>query len=301
MLFSSLINKKLVNLDLKSCDKQSAVKEMVLPLKEFGYDDDVENIVNMVMEREKIAPTYLGEGIAIPHARIDGLKDFYIIIGRSAEGIDYKSEKGFKVNLIFLILSGKTKNKIMLQTLAAVAKLVKNKENREKILKAGDPAELIEFIENSGIKVKEALTNSDIMEPPLVFFNPEMTIKEAAIVFLKNNMMCAPVVDGDNMLIGEVRESDIVEIGLPKYMNHLSNLSFLKDFEPFEEFFKKEDIIRVKDIIRKDPQTVAPDTSIVEAAFLLVKKKTERIFVVNNGKLIGSITARDIITKVLQI
>lgn len=301
MLFSSLINEKLVNLDLKSGDKQSAIKELVLPLKEFGYDDNVENIVDMVMDREKIATTYLGEGVAIPHARIDGLKDFYIIIGRSAGGIDYHPEKGHKASLVFLILSGKTKNKIMLQTLAAIAKLVKDRDVKEKLLKENEPSELIKIIENTGIKVKEALTNSDIMEPPLVFFHPDMTIKEAAVIFFKNNMMCAPVVDEDNMLIGEVHESDIIEVGLPKYMNHLSNLAFLKDFEPFEEFFKKEDIIRIKDIARKNPQTVAPDTSIVETAFLLVKKKTERVFVVNNGKLIGYITARDIITKVLQI
>ena len=301
MLFSSLINEKLVNLDLKSGDKQSVIKELVLPLKEFGYDDNVENIVNMVIEREKIAPTYLGEGVAIPHARIDGLKDFYIIIGRSLKGVSYHAGKECKANLIFLILSGKTKNKIMLQTLVAIAKLVKEKDVKEKILKAGEPSDLIKIIENTGINVKEALTNSDIMEPPLVFFYPDMTIKEAAVIFFKSNMMCAPVVDENNMLIGEVHESDIVEVGLPKYMNHLSNLSFLKDFEPFEEFFKKEDIIRIKDIAGKNPQTVAPDTSIVETAFLLVKKKTERVFVVNNGKLIGSITARDIISKVLQI
>ena len=58
---------------------------------------------------------------------------------------------------------------------------------------------------------------------------------------------------------------------------------------------------KVENIFSKKPHTVAPDSSIVEAAFILAAKKTERVFVVDNGKLLGSITARDIIIKILQI
>ncbi|MCK5655993.1 MAG: PTS sugar transporter subunit IIA [Candidatus Aureabacteria bacterium] len=301
MLFSSIINKKLINIDLKSRTREDALRELILPLKDLGYDADIEKMFKMVMEREAVATTYTGKGVAIPHARIEGLKDFYVLIGRSAKGVNYVEETGEKANLIFMVLSEKTKNRIMLQALSSIAKLMKNDKVKKDILSVRTAAGMIEIIEKTNIKLKEALTNSDIMEPPSITLSPDMTIKEAVIVFFKHNVMCLPVVDSDNNLLGEIHESDIVGIGLPKYMNLLSNLSFLKDFEPFEEFFKKEDVIKVGNVFSKKSHAVAPDSSIVEAAFILAAKKTERVFVVDSGKLLGSITARDIIIKILQI
>ncbi|MCK5161331.1 MAG: PTS sugar transporter subunit IIA, partial [Candidatus Aureabacteria bacterium] len=146
MLFSSIINKKLINIDLKSRTREDALRELILPLKDLGYDADIEKMFKMVMEREAVATTYTGKGVAIPHARIEGLKDFYVLIGRSAKGVNYVEETGEKANLVFMVLSEKTKNRIMLQALSSIAKLMKNDKVKKDILSVRTAAGMIEII-----------------------------------------------------------------------------------------------------------------------------------------------------------
>ena len=90
---------------------------------------DAETIYAAAWERERIMPTSLGNGVAIPHARLDGLKAPIVAVGFSAGGIDFDARDGLPARLIFLVLTPTDDNRTQLQILADIGRLFKTEQN----------------------------------------------------------------------------------------------------------------------------------------------------------------------------
>ncbi len=103
MKFSDVLNERYINLDIKSKDKEGAIKELLslLPVKENEKDA----IFHTIMKRESLGTTGIGKGIAIPHTRTLILKDIIVLVGVSRGGIDFESIDKKPAHFIFLILA----------------------------------------------------------------------------------------------------------------------------------------------------------------------------------------------------
>ena len=90
-------------------------------------------IVDSVLEREKLGSTGFGNGVAIPHGKIDGLKSIYAMLVRLAEPVEYKAIDGAPVDLVFLMLSPPDAGAEHLKALAAISRVVRNAATLEKL------------------------------------------------------------------------------------------------------------------------------------------------------------------------
>ena len=90
-------------------------------------------IVDSVLERERLGSTGFGNGVAIPHGKIDGLKSIYAMLVRLAEPLDYKAIDGAPVDLIFLMLSPPDAGAQHLKALASVSRTIRNGTTLEKM------------------------------------------------------------------------------------------------------------------------------------------------------------------------
>ena len=90
-------------------------------------------IVVSVLERERLGSTGFGNGVAIPHGKIDGLKSIYAMLVRLAEPLDYKAIDGAPVDLIFLMLSPPDAGAQHLKALASVSRTIRNGTTLEKM------------------------------------------------------------------------------------------------------------------------------------------------------------------------
>ena len=90
-------------------------------------------IVDSVLERERLGSTGFGNGVAIPHGKIEGLKSIYAMLVRLAEPLDYKAIDGAPVDLIFLMLSPPDAGAQHLKALAAVSRTIRNGTTLEKM------------------------------------------------------------------------------------------------------------------------------------------------------------------------
>lgn len=301
MKLSSILENELIDVNLEANSKEEAIRKLVdrasTQIKEISSD----KIFHYVMERESQLSTGIGEGVAIPHARIKEVEDFIVTIGLMHKGVDFDTKDKEPVKIIILILTNNFKNNFMIQSLAAFSKLLKNYDTRENLLKAKSAVDVIRIIDRTNIYIKKTLTAKDIMRTEVSSLKLEMTMKEVVILFFTNNVQGAPVVNDKNEIIGELAEFHILKIGLPEYISMLNDLSFLQSFEPFEEFFKKEEILKVKDIYSKEFVAVSEETSIVEIAFLMISKKARRIYVTRGKELIGLVNRHDLLTKVLYV
>ena len=97
----------------------------------LGYDSEV--IVETIAERERLGSTGFGNGVAIPHGKVEGLKRIYAMVVRLAEPLDYKAIDGQPVDMVFLLLSPPDAGAEHLKALAAVSRIVRHGPTLEKL------------------------------------------------------------------------------------------------------------------------------------------------------------------------
>lgn len=90
-------------------------------------------ILASLTEREKLGSTGLGQGVAIPHGKIEGIERIYGLFARIAEPVDYKAIDGCKVDLVFLLLSPPDAGAEHLKALAAVSRVIRDGSTLEKM------------------------------------------------------------------------------------------------------------------------------------------------------------------------
>jgi fructose-specific phosphotransferase system IIA component len=107
MKFSDFVKSDSIRADLVAEDKEAVIRELVGCLVESGQlnGDDQENIVEAILKREKLGSTGIGRGIAVPHTKHASVDQPVGTVGVSAQGIDFESLDGEKVQLFFMLIS----------------------------------------------------------------------------------------------------------------------------------------------------------------------------------------------------
>lgn len=102
-----------------------------------------ETILDALLEREMLGSTGIGDGVAIPHARLHGIVDEPLLVfGRSREGIYFNSLDDQNVHLLFLLVSSDADVGNHLRTLARISRIFKDPCVRKGLLTAPDPASI---------------------------------------------------------------------------------------------------------------------------------------------------------------
>ena len=97
------------------------------------------DILASVSEREKLGSTGFGNGVAIPHGKIEGLDRIYCLFARLAEPVEYKAIDGRPVDLVFLLLSPPDAGGEHLKALAAISRVTRHDAILEKMRGARSP------------------------------------------------------------------------------------------------------------------------------------------------------------------
>ncbi|MEW6621145.1 MAG: PTS sugar transporter subunit IIA [bacterium] len=140
MKLAELLSVEVIETDLKATDKDSVLKELVDLLFKAGEITNREKILEAVKEREKLMSTGIGHGVAIPHAKCEGINTLLAAFGRSKKGIDFQSLDGEPVYLFFLLLSPENVTGPHIKALAKISRLLKHHYVRE-ILKTAETSE----------------------------------------------------------------------------------------------------------------------------------------------------------------
>ena len=135
-------------IDLKGKNKQDVLKELVEVTGAAPEVNDKNDFYISIIKREKIMSTGIGIGLAVPHVKIDSVKDFVMAIGRKKEGIDFDSLDGKPVYLVIMIGANTNQRDDYLKVLARISLLLKNQEFRNKMINAADADEIIALLKD---------------------------------------------------------------------------------------------------------------------------------------------------------
>jgi len=142
---SDYLKEENIIMELSSTNKKDAIKELASLLKNAPQIEDFNKFLEDVFQREELGTTGIGQGVALPHARSEVVKNFVICFGRSKKGIDFEALDEEPVHLIFLIGNPKEDVENYLKTLAHLSRLLKKEKFRTSLMEAKNPQEIIEI------------------------------------------------------------------------------------------------------------------------------------------------------------
>lgn len=128
---------------LESSSKDDALAELVTLVGESDEITDVERLREAILEREQIMSTGIGLGIAIPHAKIDSVRDFVVGFGKTQMPLDFNSLDGNPVRFIVLIAGPTDQQERYLQLLARITLKLKDSAVRRRLTEAEDVEALL--------------------------------------------------------------------------------------------------------------------------------------------------------------
>ena len=138
--------KDLVVHELQASEKSEVLKEMVSTLKDAGLDVDVENALKVLNDREKLGTTGIGDGIAIPHGKLECLEEIVVVVGRSSEGVDFESLDMQPCKIFFMVLAPEQGAGAHLKVLAQISRQLKDEAFRQAFIDTEDKQELLKLL-----------------------------------------------------------------------------------------------------------------------------------------------------------
>lgn len=138
MKIDSFLKFEAVVPDLVSREKNGALQELahVLAKAVNGLDENL--IFKALAERERLGSTGIGDGIAIPHAKVNGPNQIFGALGRSKKGVDFESADGKPTHLLFLLIAPNNSVVSHLAALERVSKLLEKTEIRTMLMEVDD-------------------------------------------------------------------------------------------------------------------------------------------------------------------
>jgi len=141
---SQIISEELIVLELKGRKKRQIIDELASHVAE-EIELKTRELSKKILEREKMASTGIGHGVAIPHVLIEGLDRTRMVFGRSESGVPFEAADKAPVHLFFLIVGPKSASAEHLKLLSKLSRMVTNREFRRKLREADNPKEVMEI------------------------------------------------------------------------------------------------------------------------------------------------------------
>ncbi len=140
------LSKELIVADLKAEKKVDLLQELVEVLVKNNQVKDPNKALEVLLGREKLGSTGVGDGVAIPHAKFNEIKSLVAVFGRCRKGIDFESLDNKPTYLFFLFLAPENAASLHLKILARISRLLKRQDFRQSLIDAKDQEEIYRII-----------------------------------------------------------------------------------------------------------------------------------------------------------
>jgi len=132
--------------DLAGSDKRAILNELAEKFAAADGAPAVDLVLQVLLEREKISTTAIGEGVAIPHGKLADVDRVRAVFARSTAGVDFSSLDGAPTHLFFALIAPEDGAADHLKAMARISRLLKDGAFRERLLKGTSGKELFDII-----------------------------------------------------------------------------------------------------------------------------------------------------------
>lgn len=147
MKIQDVLHKEAIIFDLKALDKKGVLEELVEPVARIaGVKHDY--LVRVLMERESLGSTGIGEGVGIPHGKLKDIDSLILGFGLSRKGVDFEAMDGQPTHIFFLLVTPENSTGLHLKMLAQISRILKNEYFKQRLLNASDIDEIYTIIKD---------------------------------------------------------------------------------------------------------------------------------------------------------
>lgn len=172
MRITELLKKQSIELGVKAASKEEAIDRLIALMDAGGRLNDRVGYKEGILARESLGSTAIGEGIAIPHAKVEAVKEPGLAAITVPEGVDYEAFDGSLSNLIFMIAAPAGGEDVHLEALSRLSTLLMNPGFKEALIHAGSKEEFLEVIDQAET---ERFGKKEEMDEPEKVAEPEKT------------------------------------------------------------------------------------------------------------------------------
>ncbi len=142
MKILDILDKRAILPQIPSHSKEGVLRDLIHVLCQVEKQVNEDRTMEILLERESLGSTGIGEGVAIPHGKSKEVKKILASFGRSREGLDFQSLDGKPTHLFFLLLAPENSAGMHLKALAQISRLMKDQSFRKRLLEAGSAEEI---------------------------------------------------------------------------------------------------------------------------------------------------------------
>ena len=145
MKICDVLQKKTILPDLKAQNKKGILEELVAPISKIANVNQ-EDLVKVLMERERLGSTGIGGGIGIPHGKMKDMDSLILGFGLSRKGVDFESLDGLPTHIFFLLITPENSTGLHLKLLARISRILKDDAFKSSLLNATSADEILDII-----------------------------------------------------------------------------------------------------------------------------------------------------------
>jgi len=145
MKICDVLQKETILADLKAQNKKGILEELVAPVSEIANVNQ-EDLVKVLMERERLGSTGIGGGIGIPHGKMKDIDSLILGFGLSRKGVDFESLDGQPTHIFFLLITPENSTGLHLKLLGRISRILKDDSFKSRLLNATDGDQILDII-----------------------------------------------------------------------------------------------------------------------------------------------------------
>ena len=263
----------------------AAVSALAQRLIDTGAVASPERLARLFTESRVRDLIHVGDRVLLPHLRTDAVTDLVVAVGIAAAPLAAAPDDVESVaQVVVLVLAPPSAAGLYLQTVAALARVLRDDRVVDRLVAARDPGAVLEIPAVREITVQPRLTVRDVMTQRVYRVGPDSTVKEVLDLVAEHRLRAVPVVDEDRVVLGMVTDRDLLRYLLPGVQRGGESPGGLRD-------------TRVREVMSRSVICVSEDQALAEVTSIMVSKDLERLPVVSEGKLTGFLTRGDILRK----
>ncbi|HEX6368135.1 MAG TPA: CBS domain-containing protein [Longimicrobium sp.] len=264
-----------------------AVMHLAQTLVGTGDVTEPEKLQRMFSESRVRDLIHVGDRVLLPHLRTDAVDSLQVAMGIAPRPLpESPDDLGAAAQIVVLVLAPLSAADLYLQTVAALARVLRHDSVVDRLVAARSPAEVMQIPEIREIIIEPRLRVRDVMTQRVFRTTPDSPVQEVLDLIAEHRLRAIPVVGADRQVLGMVTDRDLLRHFLPGVQR------------PADASAAAWSETRVRDVMSRSVICVSEDQALAEVTSMLVSKDIERLPVVHEGQLTGFLTRGDILRKV---
>jgi len=262
----------------------AAVSALAQKLVDSGAVASPERLARLFTESRIRDLIHVGDRVLLPHLRTDAVQKLVVAVGIAAAPLSTAEEARGTAQVVVLVLAPPSEAGLYLQTVAALAGVLRDDAVVDRLVAARSPEAVLEVPEVRAITIQPRLTVRDVMTQRVYRVGPDSTVREVLDLISEHKLSAIPVVDDDRVVLGMVSDRDLMRFLLPRMQKSAEIPAGLRE-------------VTVREVMSRSVICVGEDQALAEVTSIMVSKDLERLPVVSEGKLTGFLTRGDILRK----